>query len=138
MHLARFFKLYLIVLPVFFALDMLWLGVLAKDFYREQIGTLLKADVNWAAAVVFYLVFIAGIVHFVLAPAVEKGSARLAAFNGAAFGFVTYATFDLTSLALIRDWPLTITLVDLAWGSVLTATVSWVAFRLSRFGGFAR
>lgn len=133
-----FFRLYLIVLPVFFALDMLWLGVLAKDFYRDQIGSLLKADVNWTAAILFYLVFIAGIVHFVLMPAVEKGSARLALLNGAAFGFVTYATFDLTSLALVRDWPLPITLVDLAWGTVLTATVSWVAFRVSRLGGSAR
>lgn len=138
MRLTLFARRFLIVLPVFFALDMLWLGVLAKDFYRDQIGTLLKADVNWPAALVFYLVFIAGIVHFVLMPAVEKGSARLAAFNGAAFGFVTYATFDLTSLALIRDWPLAITLVDLAWGTVLTATVSWVAFKLSGLGGAAR
>lgn len=138
MRSTQFFKLYLIVLPVFFALDMLWLGVLAKDFYRQQIGTLLKADVNWPAAVVFYLVFIAGIVHFVLVPAVEKGSARRALLNGAAFGFVTYATFDLTSLALVRDWPLPITLVDLAWGTGLTATVSWVAFRVSRLGGSVR
>lgn len=135
MRLRLFAKLYLIVLPVFFALDMLWLGLLAKDFYDDQIGSLLKTDVNWTAAIIFYLVFIAGIVHFVLMPAVEKGSVRLAALNGAAFGFVTYATFDLTSLALIRDWPLAITLVDLAWGTVLTATVSSVAFALHRLGG---
>lgn len=135
MRLRLFAKLYLIVLPVFFALDMLWLGLLAKDFYDAQIGSLLKADVNWTAAVVFYLVFIAGIVHFVLVPAVERASLKQAALNGAAFGFVTYATFDLTSLALIRDWPLAITLVDLAWGTVLTATVSSVAFALHRFGG---
>jgi uncharacterized membrane protein len=138
MHLKLFAKLFLIVLPVFFAIDLLWLGLLAKDFYDAQIGSLLKADVNWTAAIAFYLVFIAGIVHFVLMPAVEKGSARRAALNGAAFGFVTYATFDLTSLALIRDWPLLITLVDLAWGTVLTATVSSVAFALHRMGGKAR
>lgn len=138
MHLKLFAKLYLIVLPVFFAIDLLWLGLLAKDFYDAQIGSLLKADVNWTAAIAFYLVFIAGIVHFVLVPAVEKGSARRAALNGAAFGFVTYATFDLTSLALIRDWPLLITLVDLAWGTVLTASVSSIAFVLQRMGGKAR
>ncbi|MBL8261372.1 MAG: DUF2177 family protein [Xanthomonadaceae bacterium] len=137
MRLKPFAKLYLIVLPVFFALDMLWLGLLAKDFYDAQIGALLKADVNWTAAVVFYLVFIAGIVHFVLMPAVEKNSLKQAALNGAAFGFVTYATFDLTSLALIRDWPLAITLLDLAWGTVLTASVSSIAFALHRMGGKA-
>ena len=137
MRLKPFAKLYLIVLPVFFALDMLWLGLLAKDFYDAQIGALLKADVNWTAAVVFYLVFIAGIVHFVLMPAVEKHSLKQAALNGAAFGFVTYATFDLTSLALIRDWPLLITVVDLAWGTVLTASVSSIAFALHRMGGRA-
>lgn len=137
MRLKPFAKLYLIVLPVFFALDMLWLGLLAKDFYDAQIGALLKADVNWTAAVVFYLVFIAGIVHFVLMPAVDKNSLKQAALNGAAFGFVTYATFDLTSLALIRDWPLAITLLDLAWGTVLTASVSSIAFALHRMGGRA-
>lgn len=137
MRLKLFAKLYLIVLPVFFALDMLWLGLLAKDLYDAQIGSLLKVDVNWTAAIVFYFVFIAGIVHFVLVPAVERASLKRAALNGAAFGFVTYATFDLTSLALIRDWPLLITLVDLAWGTVLTASVSSIAFAVHRMGGKA-
>ena len=138
MRLELFARLFLIVLPVFFAIDLLWLGLVAKDFYDAQIGMLLKADVNWVAAIAFYLVFIAGIVHFVLMPAVEKNSLKQAALNGAAFGFVTYATFDLTSLALIRDWPLAITLVDLAWGTVLTASVSSIAFALNRLGGKAR
>jgi uncharacterized membrane protein len=138
MRLKLFAKLYLIVLPVFFAIDLVWLGLLAKDFYDAQIGTLLKADVNWTAAIAFYLVFIAGIVHFVLMPAVEKNSLKRAALNGAAFGFVTYATFDLTSLALIRDWPLLITVVDLAWGTVLTTSVSSIAFALNRLGAKAQ
>lgn len=138
MRLKLFAKLYLIVLPVFFAIDLVWLGLVARDLYDAQIGTLLKPDVNWAAAIAFYLVFIAGIVHFVLMPAVEKHSLKQAALNGAAFGFVTYATFDLTSLALIRDWPLLITVVDLAWGTVLTASVSSIAFALHRMGGKAR
>lgn len=138
MRLRLFARLFLIVLPVFFAIDLVWLGLVARDFYDAQIGTLLKADVNWVAAIAFYLVFIAGIVHFVLMPAVEKHSLKQAALNGAAFGFVTYATFDLTSLALIRDWPLLITVVDLAWGTVLTASVSSIAFALQRMGGRAR
>ncbi|TXI50021.1 MAG: DUF2177 family protein [Lysobacter sp.] len=125
-------KLYAITLPVFFAIDMLWLGVVARSFYRAQIGSLLKTDVNWTAAVLFYLVFIAGIVFFVLAPALEKSSWRYALFVGAAFGFVTYATYDLTNLATMKDWPLLVTVVDLAWGSVLTGSVSVVSYAIAR------
>jgi len=126
------FKLYAIALPVFFAIDMLWLGVIARNFYRAQIGSLLKADVNWTAAILFYLVFIGGIVFFVLAPALEKSSWRYALFVGAMFGFITYATYDLTNLATMKDWPLLVTVVDLAWGSVLTGSVSVISFAIAR------
>lgn len=126
------FKLFAITLPVFFAIDMLWLGVVAKNFYRAQIGSLLKTDVNWSAAILFYLVFIAGIVFFVLAPALEKTSWRHALFAGAAFGFITYATYDLTNLATMKDWPVLVTVVDLAWGTVLSASVSVISFAIAR------
>jgi uncharacterized membrane protein len=126
------FKLYAIALPVFFAIDMLWLGVVARNFYRAQIGSLLKDEVNWWAAIIFYLIFIAGIVYFVLVPAMEKQSWRHALFVGAAFGFITYATYDLTNLATMKHWPLTVTLVDLAWGAVLTGSVSIVTFLIAR------
>jgi uncharacterized membrane protein len=123
-----FLKLYLIALPVFFAIDMFWLGIVAKKFYYAQIGALMKPDVNWTAAVIFYLIFIAGLVVFVITPAVEKGSWTHALLFGALFGFVCYATYDLTNLAVAKDWPLLITLVDLAWGAVLAASVSVVTF----------
>ena len=123
-----FIKLYAIALPVFFAIDMFWLGVVAKNFYRSQIGALLKPDVNWVAAIIFYLIFIAGLVVFVIAPAVEKGSWTHALLFGALFGFVCYATYDLTNLAVAKDWPLLVTIVDLAWGAVLAASVSTVAY----------
>ncbi|NOT89130.1 MAG: DUF2177 family protein [Lysobacter sp.] len=126
------FKLFAITLPVFFAIDMLWLGVVAKNFYRAQIGSLLKTDVNWSAAILFYLVFIAGIVFFVLAPALEKTSWRHALFAGAAFGFITYATYDLTNLATMKDWPVLVTVVDLVWGTVLSASVSVISFAIAR------
>jgi uncharacterized membrane protein len=125
-------KLFAITLPVFFAIDLLWLGVIAHDFYRDQIGSLMKTDVNWWAANLFYMIFIAGMVFFVIAPALEKRSWRHALFVGATFGFVTYATFDLTALALLKDWPLLITLVDLVWGTVLSATVSLVSFSIAK------
>jgi uncharacterized membrane protein len=121
-------KLYAIALPVFFAIDMIWLGLVAKDFYRAQIGALMKPEVNWAAAVVFYLIFIAGLVVFVISPAVEKASWKHALLFGALFGLVCYATYDLTNLAVAKDWPLLVTIVDMIWGTVLAASVSIVTY----------
>jgi uncharacterized membrane protein len=123
-----FIKLYLIALPVFFAIDMFWLGIVAKNFYRAQIGFLMKSDINWVAAILFYLLFIVGLILFVIAPALEKGSWTHALLFGAFFGLITYATYDLTNLATLKDWPLMVTLVDLAWGAVLAASVSTATY----------
>jgi uncharacterized membrane protein len=123
-----FIKLYGIALPVFFVIDMVWLGLVAKGFYARQIGALLKPDVNWVAAIVFYLLFIVGLVVFVIAPAMEKGSWSHALLFGALFGLVCYATYDLTNLAVAKDWPLLVTVVDVAWGGVLAASVSTVTY----------
>jgi len=114
-----FIKLFLIALPVFFVIDMVWLVLVAKKFYQEQIGFLMKPDINWFAAIIFYLLFIAGLVIFVVSPAVEKHSWVHALIFGALFGLITYATYDLTNLATLRDWPLLVTVVDLIWGTVL-------------------
>ncbi len=119
-----FFKLYCIALPIFFGLDMVWLGIVAKNFYTKQIGFLMTPKVNWAAAVIFYLLFLIGLVVFVIAPAVEKDSWARALLLGALFGLVTYATYDLTNLATVRDWPLALTVVDLVWGTILAGSVS--------------
>lgn len=123
-----FTKLYFIALPVFFAIDMVWLGLVAKNFYAKQIGALLKPDVNWAAAIIFYLIFILGLVVFVITSAVEKGSWTHALLFGALFGFVCYATYDLTNLAVAKDWPILVTIVDLIWGAVLAASVSTITY----------
>ncbi|MEN9390400.1 MAG: hypothetical protein RLZZ283_500 [Candidatus Parcubacteria bacterium] len=123
-----FLKLYVIALPVFFAIDMLWLGVVAKGFYFNQIGALMKTDINWTAAIIFYLIFIAGLIVFVIAPAVEKGEWMHALLFGALFGFITYATYDLTNLATLKEWPLLVSLVDMLWGAVLAASVSTITF----------
>jgi uncharacterized membrane protein len=131
-----FLKLYGIALPIFFALDMVWLGVVAKNFYVKHIGFLMKSDVNWTAAILFYLLFIAGMVVFVISPAVEKGSWGRALLFGALFGLITYATYDLTNLATLKDWPLSVTIVDMLWGMVIAASVSTatclVALKLGR------
>ena len=123
-----FIKLYAIALSVFFAIDMLWLGIIAKNFYRAQIGHLMKSDVNWTAAIIFYLIFIVGLVVFVIYPSVEKGSWTHALLFGALFGLVCYATYDLTNLAVAKDWPLLVTIVDLIWGAVLAALVSVITY----------
>lgn len=126
-----FVKLYLIALPVFFGIDMLWLGLIAKNFYAKQIGFLMKSDINWTAAIVFYLLFIVGLVLFVIAPAVEKHSWLHALLFGALFGLISYATYDLTNLATLKDWPLLVTMVDLAWGATLGAIVSVVTYLIA-------
>ena len=126
-----FFKLFGIALPVFFAIDMLWLGFIAKDFYAKQIGGLMKPDINWTAAVIFYLIFISGLVVFVITPAVIKNSWTHAVLMGALFGFVCYATYDLTNLAVAKDWPLSVTIIDLIWGAVLAASVSVITFLIA-------
>ena len=132
---TMFLKLYAIALPVFFAIDMVWLGLVAKNFYRSQIGTLLKSDVNWFAAITFYCLFIAGLVAFVIAPAMEKGSWTHALLFGALFGLVCYATYDLTNLAIAKDWPVLVTIVDLIWGAVLASSVATISYGIAtRFG----
>ncbi len=123
-----FIKLYLIALPVFFAIDMTWLGFVAKNFYRGQIGFLMKSNINWTAAIAFYLLFIVGLVVFVISPALEKSSWTHALLFGALFGLITYASYDLTNLATLKDWPLLVTVVDLAWGAVLAASVSTATY----------
>ena len=128
---AMFLKLYCIALPIFFAADMIWLGVAAKNFYAKQIGFLMKANVNWAAAILFYLLFLAGLVVFVIAPAVDKGSWARALLFGALFGLITYATYDLTNLATLKDWPLVLTVVDLTWGMVLAGSVSVATYLIA-------
>ncbi len=123
-----FFKLFAIALPVFLAIDMLWLVVIARNFYRQQIGSLMRDQVNWKAALVFYVIFLCGLIVFVLLPAMEKKSWMTALMLGALFGFVTYATYDLTNLAVTKNWPLTVTIVDLLWGTVLSASVATITY----------
>ena len=127
-----FLNLYAIALPVFLAMDMVWLGLVAKNFYRNQIGFLMRPDINWAAAIVFYLLFIVGLVLFVIAPAIEKNSWLHALLFGALFGLITYATYDLSNLATLKDWPLLVTIVDLVWGALLAASVSSVTYFVAR------
>ena len=123
-----FFKLYAIALPAFFAIDMVWLGLIARKFYKEQIGFLMKPDINWTAAIIFYLLFLIGLVVFVIEPSVVKKEFARALWTGALFGLITYATYDLTNLATLKDWPMKVVIVDMIWGTVLAAGVSAVTY----------
>jgi uncharacterized membrane protein len=129
--IVQFIKIYLITLPIFFAIDLIWLGFIAKNFYREHIGKLLADNVNWTAAIVFYLMFIGGLVVFVISPAIEKSSWTYALIYGAMFGLITYATYDLTNLATLKDWSLTVVIVDMIWGMILSASVSTISYFIS-------
>jgi len=126
-----YIKLYFISLVAFFAVDMIWLGLVARTFYKKHLGYIMAPDVNWIAALIFYLLFIVGILVFVVLPGLKENSLSSTILRALLFGLITYATYDLTNLATIRDWPLTVTLVDLIWGMTLTTLVSLAGF----FGG---
>jgi uncharacterized membrane protein len=132
MTFLAFLKPYGVGLIVGLGLDLLWLGVVARTFYQRQIGHLLRPDVQWLPAVAFYLLYVAALVVFVVAPAVERQSLARALGFGAFFGLAAYAAYDLTSLALIRGFPLTAAVVDLAWGAFLSAAVSGAAYAALR------
>lgn len=123
MQLSTFVGLYLISVPLFFIIDMLWLGVIAKSFYGSQLGHLL-GDINWPAAIIFYFIFLLGLTYFAIYPGAQAGSVLIALGLGALFGFFTYATYDLTNLATLEGWPLPVVLVDIIWGSVLGGSVA--------------
>jgi uncharacterized membrane protein len=129
--MAKYIKLYFITLVPFFVIDMLWLGLVAKNFYGTYLGYLMAPNPNWLAAVLFYLLFLVGALVFVIIPGLEKHSLKATLLRGALFGLVTYATYDLTNLATVKDWPLVVTVVDLAWGT----TVSTLTGALGYLGG---
>ena len=103
MNITYYMKLYLLTVPVFFVIDLIWLGVIAKGFYRRNLSFILSPDVNWAAALTFYLIYIAGIIFFAVRPALASDTLRDAALLGGLFGFFTYATYDLTNMATIKE-----------------------------------
>ena len=126
---------YLLTTVVFFAIDMVWLGFVAKNIYQKYLGALLSETVNWAAAIIFYLIFIVGIFIFVINPAIEKQSVIRAIVLGTIFGFIAYATYDLTNYATLKGFPVNIVFIDLAWGAVLTALVSTAGYYIVKFIG---
>jgi uncharacterized membrane protein len=133
MNYIFYLKLYLLTIPIFFSIDLLWLGVVAKDFYSKNLVHLLSPQVNWPAAITFYLIYIAGILIFAVLPGLEKNSLGKASLLGALFGFFTYMTYELTNLALIKNWPFKIVVIDILWGMFLCLSVSAISFTIARW-----
>lgn len=121
-------KTYSITFVVFFIIDLIWLVFIAKNLYKNAIGHLMADNPNWLAAIIFYLLFILGLVYFSVQPALDASSIKLALINGLIFGFMTYATYDLTNLATLQNWPLKITIIDLIWGTSLGGSVSVISY----------
>lgn len=130
MNVSSWVTQYLVAAAAFCLVDFLWLGTIAKGLYGRHLGDLLAPKPNVAAAVVFYAIFVAGLVFFVIHPAMEAGSWQRAVFAGAFFGLVTYATWDLTNLAVLRGFPSSIVPIDMAWGTFLAASVSAATYAL--------
>ena len=128
MSFGYYLKLYLAALAAFLAVDLVWLGVVARKLYAQYLGYLLAPQTNLTAAALFYLLYLVGVIVFAVLPGLEAGSLKTALLRGALFGLICYATYDLTNLATIKDWPLTITIIDMIWGTVLTTTITLITY----------
>ncbi|MGD2158524.1 MAG: DUF2177 family protein [Anaerolineales bacterium] len=128
MTFTFYIKLFLSTLGVFLVIDLFWLGLVARGFYRERLGFLMRSKTNWAAAVLFYLIFVVGLLIFAVVPGLQAGLLSRALLKGVLYGLFTYATYDLTNLATLKNWPLGLTAVDILWGMFLAGSVSTIAF----------
>lgn len=120
-----------IAFPIMLVLDLLWIGVLGQGFYRSQLGSMLRPDVLWPAALAFYVIYAFAVSYFVLTPAIGAHSLMKALLAGALLGLAAYAAYDFTNLATISDWPLTLTFVDLAWGVLVTTATSGATYLIA-------
>jgi len=121
-----YLKLYLLTFIAFLAIDAVWLGLVAKDFYAKHLGYLMAEQANLLAALIFYLIFVVAILILVVVPTLQAPLTRTL-LMAALFGFASYATYDLTNLATVKDWPLLITIVDLIWGTSIATITAFIA-----------
>jgi uncharacterized membrane protein len=133
--MAYYLKLYMITLAAFLCIDMIWLGLVARTLYRNYLGFLMAPKVNWLAAIIFYLLFVLGLLIFVILPGVKENALGATLLRAALFGLITYATYDLTNLATLKDWPVFITVVDMTWGTVLSVAVCYIGFLAGKWLG---
>jgi uncharacterized membrane protein len=122
--ITKYFATYAATLVLFLIIDGIWLGLVARSFYVQQIGHMLRPSPNFGVAGLFYALYVVGVLVFVVFPAVNQGSWVAAALYGALFGLIAYATYDLTNLATLEGWPVVMSVADMVWGAALTATVA--------------
>jgi len=124
MYIKHFF----ITASIFFAVDIFWLVFVAKGLYKNYLGHLMADQVFIGAAGLFYCLYIVGLIYFVIEPGLEKDSLKYVLYRGMFFGLITYATYDLTNLATLKNWPITITIIDIVWGTSLCGLVSAISY----------
>lgn len=135
LDMLKYLGIYFSFLITLIAIDMTWLLVIAKKMYQNDMGDLMASEPKLLAGIGFYVLYAIGVCIFVLIPALSKQSWFDAVLYGALFGFFCYMTYDLTNLAVIRNFPIRLAFIDMAWGTFATATVSgfayWVGNKLS-------
>ena len=129
----QYLKLVLALIPVMIVIDLVWIGVVMKEFYRAQIGHLMSGSVVWGPAACFYILFVSGLVYFAVMPGIVSGSMVRTFLLGAFLGLIAYGTYDLTNHATFKDWPLMMTLIDMIWGAVLSGSLATLGFILARY-----
>lgn len=128
--MSDFFIQFVIAGVLFAVIDAIWLAVVAKKFYRDNLGSLMREKPDMIAAVLFYVIFLIGLVVFVINPAVAENSWQMALGLGALLGLVAYATYDLTNLATLKGFKIKVVVVDLIWGTFVTAATSILAYSI--------
>jgi uncharacterized membrane protein len=131
--MAYYLKLYFVTLIAFLTVDMVWLGLVARTFYRKYIGFIMAPSPNWLAAILFYLLFVVGVLVLAVLPGLEANSLKTTLVRGALFGLIAYATYDLTNLATLKDWPVIVTVVDMIWGTVVSVVVSYAGYMAGKW-----
>lgn len=124
---------YIATAVIFLGLDALWLGVVAQTAYRRWIGHLMADDINMMAAFWFYLAYVVGLIIFAVSPALRDGAWTTAAIYGALFGFFAYGTYEMSNFATLRDWPVSMVITDLAWGTILSAVSAVGGYAITRY-----
>ncbi|MCK5811325.1 MAG: DUF2177 family protein [Clostridiales bacterium] len=128
--MIKWIVIFLVTFIIFMIIDFLWLSIFAKKFYHKHLGYIMAKKQNMLATVIFYVVFIIGLVFFVINPAINKHSVVYAIFVGSFYGVVTYGTYNLTNFATIKNWPISITIIDLIWGGFLCGLISLTSYLL--------
>ncbi|MBP7842559.1 DUF2177 family protein [Candidatus Woesebacteria bacterium] len=121
-------KQFLIAFTTFLVIDGVWLTLIAKDFYAKNLGFLMAKTPNLVAAGIFYVIYVFSMVVLIITPALQRGTLTTAILTGALFGLCAYATYDLTNLATIKDWPVLVTVIDLIWGTILSGSVAGISY----------